>query len=58
MMRPTWACLSNSLAGMPEDWDTPQPRAVPELPSTPPLSWRNSPREGSPPQAVLPGAAV
>jgi hypothetical protein len=58
MMRPTWARLSNPLAGMPEGWDTPHPRTVPELPSTPSLSWRNSPREGSPPQAVLPGAAV
>ncbi len=58
MMRPTWARLSNSLAGMLEGWDTPHPRTVPELPPTSPLSWRNWPRGGSRPQAVLPGAAV
>lgn len=58
MMRPTWARLSNPLTAMPEDWDTPHLPTVPELPSAPPLSWRNSLRPGFPPQAVLPRAAV
>ena len=31
MMRPTWPRLSNSLAGMPEGWDTPGLRNIPEL---------------------------
>ncbi|MGX1270000.1 hypothetical protein RKD18_003194 [Streptomyces phaeoluteigriseus] len=58
MMRPTWARLSNPLAAMPEGWDTPGPGTAAELPSAPPLSWRNSPAGGSLPQAVLPGAVV
>ncbi|MDH6623438.1 hypothetical protein M2271_001225 [Streptomyces sp. LBL] len=35
MMRPTWAYLSNSLAAMPEGWDTPGHVTATEL--LPPL---------------------
>lgn len=52
-MLPPLAHVSNSLPGVPEEWD-----AIPRtpgafLPTEPPLSWRYSLGEGSAPQAVL-----
>lgn len=55
-MRPTPARLSNSLRGLPEEWDVTSPPAVADVLPPPPLSWRKSSDTGSAPQAVLPRA--